>query len=710
MDGRTMTEDLTRLLSPKSIAIIGVSQDQNKLNGRVMTYLLDKGYDGEIYPVNPRYEEVAGYTCYPSITAAPKPIDLAIITLPARMVQDALVDCGAADVFGAVIFSSGFGEVGEAGRRMEDDLVTTAREAGVRVVGPNCLGMINAFDNALSTFSQYAAGPTPAGPVAFVTQSGAFGTAISALARNRGIGLGYFINTGNECDLDFAAMMSGVLDDTRVSVGAGYLEGVKDGDGFVAVADKALALGKPLVLTKVGRSEAGSRAAASHTGSLAGEDAVFDGIVRQYGVIRARNEEHMLDIVQTFASTSLPAGRGVGIVTQSGGAAVLMADRAEEAGPTVAALSDKTKDELQEVVPAFGAVGNPVDVTAQFLAEPSILINSVRILLEDPAVDIAVVWLQLMDNFVDELHAVFREIKETVNKPFVVCWLAASDRALEGMRELGICTLRGAEPAIDAVAALIGYAESCVAHDADADARAAIELPVLDLPDEGGAVPALKAAEILEAAGVAVVDTRFVINESGLQEAAEELGYPLALKIESPDIAHKTEAGGVKVGLKTWEEAQAAFEEIFRDARFHDPDAQLHGAVVQPMATGTVELVVGLKRDPVFGPVVMAGIGGVFVEVMKDVAFRRAPVTEAEACAMLNELRGAPMLDGVRGQPPVNKDAVAQLIAAVSRLGAAAGDRLVELDVNPVLAGPDGAVAVDWLMVLETAESARTEK
>jgi len=705
-----MTDDLTRLLSPKSIAIIGVSQDQNKLNGRVMQYLVDKGYKGEIYPVNPRYEAVAGYKCYPSITAAPKPIDLAVITLPAVMVKDALVDCGAAEVFGTVIFSSGFAELGEDGRRMERELVAAAREAGVRVVGPNCLGMINAFDNALSTFSQYAAGPTPSGPCAFVTQSGAFGTAISALARKRGVGFGYFINTGNECDLDFASMMSGVLDDTRVTVGAGYLEGVKDGDAFIATAEKAMKLGKPLVVTKVGRSEAGGRAAASHTGSLAGEDAVFDGIVRQYGVIRARNEEHMLDIVQAFATTPLPAGRGVGIVTQSGGAAVLMADRAEEAGLTVPTVSDKTRDALHKVVPAFGAVGNPVDVTAQFLADPSILTNSVRLLLADPAVDIAVVWLQLMDNFVDELLDVFREIKDTVNKPFVVCWLAASDKALEGMRDLGICTLRGAEPAIDAVAALIGYAEACVAHDADEEARAAIALPALNLPDEGGAVPTLKAAEILSAAGVALVDTRFVINEGGLKAAAEELGYPLAIKIESPEIAHKTEIGGVKIGLRTWGEAQAAFDEVFREARFHDPDAQLHGAIVQPMAQGTLELVVGLKRDLVFGPVVMAGLGGVFVEVMKDVAFRHAPVTEAEALSMLDELRGRAMLDGVRGKRPVDKDAVARLIAAISRFGAAAGDRLVELDVNPVLAGPDGAVAVDWLMVLETAESARPVK
>ncbi len=694
-----MTDALQRLISPKSIAIIGVSQDFNKLNGRVLKYLLDKGYEGAILPVNPKYDEVGGHRCYPEIGAAPGPVDLAVITLPARMVEDALRQCGAAGVAGAVIFSSGFGEMDNAGKRMEEALAIAARESGVRVLGPNGLGMINSFENAFATFSQYADGPTPSGPVGFVTQSGAFGTAICALARNRRLGFGFFVNTGNECDLDFATMMSAVLDDDRITVGAGYLEGVSDGPGFAAVARKAMALGKPLVVTKVGRSEAGARAAVSHTGSLAGQDAVFDGAARQHGVIRARNEEHMLDIVDMFSTTKLPSGPGIGIVTQSGGAGVLIADRAEELGLSVPQLSAPSQAALRDVMPAFGAAGNPVDITAQFLAEPTLLSDSVRILLEDSAIDIAIVWLQLMEGYADRLLEVFRDIKATVNKPFVVVWVAASDKALDGMRELGICTLRGAEPAVDAVAALVSYAAMRKRLTAAGAAPAALAPP--DLPEASGPVPSLKAAELLAAAGVPLVESLLATDPDSLRDAAEEFGYPLALKIESPDILHKTEVKGVALGLKDWAETTQAFDRLKRDARALKPEARIDGAVVQRMAGGSVELVVGAKCDPVFGPTVMVGIGGVFIEVMRDVVFRIAPVSEDEARAMLAELKGAAVLEGARGAAPVDVRAVARLVAAVSRFAVASGDRLVELDLNPVRAGPDGALAVDWLMVLK---------
>jgi len=589
--------------------------------------------------------------------------------------------------------------MGEEGKRLEESLAQAAREAGVRVLGPNGLGLINSFENALATFSQYAEGPTPAGPVGFVTQSGAFGTAICALARNRRLGFGIFVNTGNECDLDFTAMMSAVLDDDRITVGAGYLEGVSDGPGFTAVARKAMTLGKPLVVTKVGRSDAGARAAVSHTGSLAGQDAVFDGAARQFGAVRARNEEHMLDIVDMFSTTKLPAGPGIGIVTQSGGAGVLIADRAEELGLSVPQLSEPTQSALRDVMPPFGAPGNPVDITGQFLAEPTLLSESVRIMLEDPAVDIAIVWLQLMEGYADRLLEIFRDIKATVTKPFVVVWVAASDKALQGMRDLGICTMRGAEPAVDAVAALVSYAAMRKRFESAGAAPDAPAAP--DLPSAAGPVPSLKAAALLETAGVPLVESSLATDMDSLRDAAEEFGYPLALKIESPDILHKTEAKGVALGLKDWAETTQAYDRLMRDARAHKPDARLDGAVVQRMAGGSVELVVGARRDPVFGPAVMVGIGGVFIEVMRDVVFRIAPVGEDEALDMLAELKGAAVLDGARGAAPVDKRAVARLVAAVSRFAAASGDRLVELDLNPVRAGPDGALAVDWLMVLE---------
>ncbi|MBX3663895.1 MAG: CoA-binding protein, partial [Burkholderiales bacterium] len=483
--------ELQSLLSPRSIAILGASADLNKVNGRTLRFLLEKGYRGSIFPVNPKYDSIAGLRCYPDLGSLPEAPDLAVIAVPAAQVLPAVRELAQRGGRSAVIFSSGFAEMGESGRALEAQLTEVARKAGMRLCGPNCLGLINAFDGVVATFGQFAEGETPAGPVGFVTQSGAFGTAIAALARRRSLGLGYFINTGNECDVDFVQMMRAVLDDERIRVGAGYLEGVRDGRGLHALAARAIVLGKPLALTKVGRTAAGARAAASHTGALAGADAIFDGVIRALGVTRARNEEHMLDMVEVLGRCALPGGKGLGIVTQSGGAGVLMADRAEETGLQVAVLSEQTRSALAEVIPGFGTTGNPVDVTGQFVADPDLLLNSVRMVMDDPAVHVGVVWLQLMEAHVERLLKIFNKINEIVKKPWVVCWVAAPEEALRQLRAAGIPVLRGAEPAVDALAALVRYAEARRHWLADAPARAALRLPPPALPKTGGAVGSL---------------------------------------------------------------------------------------------------------------------------------------------------------------------------------------------------------------------------
>lgn len=691
---------LQALLNPKSIAILGASADFAKVNGRTLKYLLDKGYAGKIFPVNPKYQAIGTLKCYPDIAAVPEPVDLAVVAVPAKAVAGALRDLGRHGVKSAVVFSSGFAETGDAGRALENEAIAAARESELRLCGPNCLGLINAFDKVIATFGQFAEGATPAGPVGFVTQSGAFGTAIAALARRRGLGLGYFINTGNEGDVDFVQVMRAVLGDPRIKVGAGYLEGLKDGPGLLQLADFALQQAKPLVLTKVGKTDAGARAAASHTGALAGADIVFDGAVRGHGIIRARNEEHMLDMVEVFACCGLPEGKGLGIITQSGGAGVLMADRAEELGVKIPVLSAATQQALQQVIPEFGAAANPVDVTGQFVAHPALLRDSVRIVLSDPEVHAGIVWLQLMDTYVDVLIDIFEGIQEQATKPFVVCWVAAPDRALIALRERGIAVLRGAEPAVDAVAALMRYAEARRCWLADKTGVAALQLPKLELPGVAGPVGSAAAQQLLGACGVATACAEAAGTAEAAVAAAQKLGYPVALKIESPDIPHKTEAHGVRLGLGNAAAVRAAFEAVMNNAQRHRPGARIEGVIVQAMAQGDVELVIGLQNDPVFGVVVMVGLGGIHIEVLKDVAFRTVPVTPAEAGRILDELRSKAILDGVRGRPPVNHEALMRMISAVSQFGAAAGGRLQELDLNPVLAGPDAVIAVDWLLVL----------
>ena len=689
---------IARMLRPRSIAVIGASADATKINGRPLKHLVDKGYAGTILPVNPKYREIAGRTCYPTIKELPEAADLAVVAVPAREVREAVAALGARGIRAAVVFSSGFGEVGGEGKAMEAALVETAREAGVLLCGPNCLGFVNAFDKVFATFSQYADGETGSGPVAFVSQSGAFGTAIASLARQRALGLGYFVTTGNECDVSFAELMEIAIEDERIKVAAGYLEGVRDGEHLVALARKCLDLGKPLVLTKVGRMAAGARAAASHTGALAVDDAVFDDIMRQYGVLRARNEENMLDMLEALCQERRAQREGVGIVTMSGGAGVMVADRAEELGLPVPQLGADTRAKLEAAMPAFGAAGNPVDVTGQFLARPEILRDSVIHLLDDPEIGVGIVWLQLMHAHTKTLVKVFADVKAASSKPFLVCWVGASPDAVQGLRALGIAVYPASERSVDGAFALVA-SHRVRARPATAEATA-VQGTVA-----GGMKPGVQgtaeAVALLKAGGLPMAEVRLARSADEAVKAWKELGGAVALKVEAAEILHKSDVGGVVLNLDDERAIRAGYETVLANSRRAQPQADIAGVIVQAMSRGHLELVVGAQRNPVFGMIVMVGLGGVLVEVLKDVAFRKAPFDEREALAMLAQLRGSRILDGVRGKPAVDRATIARLLAGLSRWAAERQDQLLELDLNPVLMGEAGAACVDVVMIAE---------
>jgi len=680
------------LVHPRSIALVGASDNFAKLNGRPLKHLIEKGYRGAIYPINPKYQKIRHLDCYPSIADLPEAPDLAIIAVPASDVIASIEALGRRGGKAAVIFSSGFGEMGEEGRALQEKLLATARAHGVLICGPNCLGFCNAFDNVYATFSQYADGETGAGPIAFVTQSGAFGTAIAALVRQRGLGLGYFINTGNESDVSFAELMEMVVADPRIRVVAGYLEGVRDGEALVRLAQRCQDLGKPLVLTKVGRMASGARAAASHTGALAVDDAVLDAILRQYGVLRARNEEQMLDMLEALCQPRVAAGPGLGIVTQSGGAGVMMADRAEEMGLTVPQVSAATQARLAEVMPAFGAAGNPVDVTGQFLAEPAILRDSVIRLLEDPDIHVAIVWLQLMHAHTETLVKVFADIAAHTTKPVIVCWVAATPEAIRRLRDLGLIVYGAGERAVEGAAALYRF-----------HSRRKAGAIALTLPDAGPLAPGPQASVaatcLLQAAGIPMAPVALATTREEAIAHWRAFGKPVALKIESADILHKSDIGGVMLKLDDADAIGSAFASLMANARKAMPEARIDGVLVQAMSSGHIELVMGAQRHPVFGMVVMVGFGGVLVEVLKDVVFRKAPFDRETGLEMLAELRAARMLDGVRGSPAVDRNEIADMLARLSRWAYAARSSLAELDLNPVLVGPAGPVAVDVVMI-----------
>lgn len=694
-----MSNALSLLLRPKSIVVIGATPDTNKLNGRPLHFLQRDSYQGNLYGVNPKYSDINGIPCFPDVASLPEAPDLAIVAVSQKLATNAVAELGKKGVPVAVLFSSGYSEIGPKGAEYEKKLLEVARANGIRICGPNNLGLINAFEHVTATFSQYADQTPIAGPVAFASQSGAFGTGISALARSRGIGLGYFINTGNQADITLMDALIEIADDPRISVLSGYIEGLREGDGLIHLAKKAREVKKPLIITKVGRKAAGARAAASHTGSLAGEDRVFDGVLRQHGGIRARNEEHMLDLVMALSCCEPTMGKGLALITQSGGAGVLMADRAEELGLDVPMPSPETQAKLREVIPAFGSASNPIDVTGQFLAEPKILSDSIKIALEDPGIDCCIVWLQLMHGYSDLLTKIFKDVKAEVKKPFIVCWIEAPEKARKQLLEAGICVISATERAVDAAAGLVRYGEIQAMNDASAS-NALAQIKKRPATDKSKALPALEVAKLLQDAGIPLAPAGLASDANSACEIAEKIGYPVAIKIESADILHKTEAGGVRLGLSDSESVSQAVDEVLANARTYDPSANIDGVIVQHMAKPATELVLGIRRDPVFGPVVMVGLGGIFIEILEDVSFAAAPITPQQAEQMLNQLQGRAILEGARGKPPVDKLKLADLICKLSNF-AIAHPELVELDLNPVFADGDNFVAVDWLMMVD---------
>ena len=702
-DKKSSGNALQRMLQPSSIAIVGASSDLNKVSGRPLKYLLDKGYKGAIYPINPRTQDIAGVAAVPDIASLPMGVDLAVVVLPAEQIEATVIELGKKKVPVAVVFASGFGEMGPEGKAMEASLQQAGEKAGIRILGPNCLGLFNAFNRAIATFSQYADGEMSAGPVGFISQSGAFGTAICALSRARQMGFGFFVNTGNEVDISVMELMQEMLALPELKVCSGYLEGLHNGHALAGVAEQAMQLDKPIVLTKVGRFGAGARAAASHTGSLAGEDRVFDGLVQQKGIVRARNEEHMLDIVEVLLHCERPGGKNLAIITQSGGAGVLLADRAEEVGLNVPALSETTRKAIAQVIPGFGATGNPVDVTAQFVAQPSILTESTIIALNDPDIHVGVIWLQLMHGFTDKLLEVFAEIKSRVQKPFVVVWVSSSEKAITGLRERGIVVFRNGDAAVDALAAVAQYAQARRRWTLDSAQKqpGITKQPRPSRVGEGKPVPTLQALALLKAFNIPSADAELATSARAAVEIAKRVAPSgaVALKIESMDVLHKTDVGGVVLNLSTEDTIGQAFSDITERVKKAKPEARQDGVLVQAMSSGRVEFILGLKRDPVFGMVIMMGLGGVWIEVLKDVVFCQCPVTPAEAAEALERLKGAALLEAFRGQPAVNKDALIKAIVNLSQLGKACEDWLSELDLNPILLSEHGLVAVDVAMV-----------
>lgn len=696
------------LFEPRGIAVIGASRDLRRIGGQPVKFLSTYGYPGKVYPVNPNYEEIAGLKCYPNARAIDGPCDVALIAVNARAVLDALRDCGRKGVRFAIVLSSGFRETGAAGAELEREMLAVAREHGIRLIGPNCQGYLNLANRMYATFGVLGLEPElKQGVVSMVSQSGGFGFGIVTQCEAAGVGFRYIVSSGNESDLDTPELLDAYVEDEGTGILVGYIEGVRDGRALMRAADRAVRAGKPLLMWKTGNSDAGKKASLSHTAALTGSYDVYRAAYRQAGVIEVRDIDEISDYTRAFLAGRLPKGRRVAAMGSSAGSCILFADRCGELGLEMAALAPETEAALAKVLPAFGSPRNPVDVTADVFNDLSAFTRAVGLVLADPNIDqLGVLYAGLSGDVALACNRAVAEAAAKSDKPVMLAWTARRHRAEAAyalVEQAGIPYFSSPVRLANATAALAQFAAY---RDLAATRRTLfpeiLDAPQAALPERAGALSESESKAVIGGWGLTV--TRDVLVPPGGDPVvlAKGLRYPFAVKIASPDIAHKSEAGGVALGIRNADELSAAVETVTRSARAYAPQARIDGVLLCEMVTDGVEMLLGVTNDPVFGPTVALGLGGVAAEALRDVTYRVAPFDERMAHEMLVELKGARLLRGFRNRPPADIEALAQAVARVSQAAWALRGRLAELDINPLFVRPQGrgVVAGDALVVL----------
>lgn len=700
-----MTDPFTSLMSPRNVAIVGASDDPGRIGGRPLRYLKKAGFNGAILPVNPNRDTVQGLTAYARISALPEVPDTTILAVPMHLTRQAVQDCADAGVRSAIVFSAGFAETGAEGAALQQEMLEIAKASGLRLLGPNCLGVMNPSANYYGTFSVVLdTQMIQPGSVGIVSQSGAYGAHIAHLARARGLGISKWISTGNECDIDVAEALYWMVQQPDTNVIMAYAESIRDRDLFIAAMEAARDAGKAIVFMKTGRSAVGAEAAASHTASLAGSDAIFDAVLRQHGVYRATTTAEQVNIAYACASGQRPASNKIGIFTMSGGFGIQLADDAETAGLDVAPMPDAVQTRLKKMLP-YSSPRNPVDATAQVVTNMELLTHYVRAMMVDGGYDIFAGILgtgPATKSFADPLRAALMAAMEGQDDTIKALTMSAPQDVVRSYERDGFLVFEDGADLATALGALSAFRDS---FTRDTTEDKIITAPQIDLPP--GRLSEATAKSVLAEAGMSFPDETLVAITGDVGAIAQDIGFPVVLKICSPDIAHKTEVGGVAVNITDRETARAAARQILDRAVAVAPDARIEGILVAPMAGDGVETIVGLMQDPALGPVVMFGLGGIFVEVLEDVTFRAAPFSPAEAMRMIREIRGFSIFEGVRGAPPSDIGALAQFLSDFSRFAAAHSDQIESIDLNPVRVLPQGqgVAPLDALIVQKERSS-----
>jgi acetate---CoA ligase (ADP-forming) len=699
---------LEEFFKPKSVAVIGASTSPDKLGYAVLENLVEGGYVdvGTIYPINPKADEILGQKVYPSVMDVPGEIDLAVVVIPYGYVPDVLEECGKKGIPAVVVISAGFREAGMEGLERELELVDIAKKYNIRLIGPNCLGIIDTFTPINASFS---AGTPPKGPMAFMSQSGALGTAILDWAQAGRLGLAKFVSLGNKADVSEIDLLQAWVDDPDTNVIMMYSEGLPNGEEFIKVA-REVTKKRPVVAIKSGVTKSGSRAVSSHTGSLAGSEQAYQAAFHQAGVLRARDMAGMFDMALALGYQPLLQDDRIAIITNAGGPGILATDALERSGMSLARLEVETIQELEQYLPDAASAANPVDVLGDAKADRYQF--ALEVVSRDPNVDGIMVVLtpQAMTEIEGTANAV-GELTQKIDKPVLACFMgeAKVQKGIRVLREYNVPNYSFPERAALAFESMSQYREITRRQDPvferyDADNEAVRRVIEGAKQDGRFAIGDAEAWDILKAYDLAIPESRLAKTSEQAVEIATEIGFPVVLKIASPDILHKTDVGGVKVGLESADQVRDAFDlMIFRTERYL-PDAEIWGCQVQEMAPpGGMEILIGMNRDPQFGPLVTFGLGGIFVEALKDVTFRIAPFTRKDAEDMLREIRSKSLLDGVRGNPPLDKDAI---VDTLLRIGQLVQDfpEIAELDINPLIVYPEGqgAIAIDMRLVLES--------
>jgi acyl-CoA synthetase (NDP forming) len=690
-------DQMTYLLSPKSLVIVGASADYSKFTGRTVKYLLKYRYPGKLYAVNPGRTEVSGIPCFPSVKDLPEAVDTAFIQIAAKAVPAVIEQCIEKQVKSIIIHAAGLGESGEEGKKTQQRIKAQIREAGIRVVGPNCAGIVNMTQNMiLSPIACYEIDDLPVGRIGLISQSGGLTGAYVSRAADRGIGFSYVISTGNEMDLGVSEFAHYLLRDKNTDAIAIFLEALRNVELFREVALDAMDRGKPIVVLKVGRTEVGARAAASHTGALTGADAIYDAFFRQYGIVRVETLEDLFEVPALFCKTKPPKGRNVGIITTTGGGATIVLEAAAQAGLQFPSPSDDTIREATAFLPSFAAKSNPLDVTMSGTGGG--FQKGLELLMNDDTFDMIVGVVGTSSQF--EPHLGVQPIVEVcrdAKKPLAAfCNPNAAD-ALRLFEKNGIPSFRTPESCGRGLGYLVKYGEALDRFNrgkgpqrtAAPETPAAVEARTI-LENAGSVLNEYDSKRVLSAYGIPVTREKMTDDVEEAKQAAREIGYPIVMKVMSADIPHKTEADVIKLGVSTEDALVASYSELLEKAKKFKAGVRIDGVLIQEMAQKGVELIIGMKRDASFGPVIMFGLGGIFVEVFKDVAFRVPPLSLPDAWEMIGEIKGSKLLNGYRGAEKMDIDAIASALLSVANLSLDLGEEIRELDINPLIVYPQG--------------------